>query len=256
MKPAITKGRCEVCGIPMDAEYFDVSGFVGNLAIEDTARSLSKSLKEAIGEAIVKTIQETSRSRSPAKGTAPKPVQAAQEKAPEPPPRSESKPPSAVSSATSIARPLVQEPAWIDLFSGSGRKNEDDLSLPLCGEHRVLTSFQLNPQYCGILTYFAQYTDLYARDNSQILTPGFEWLILQNGKRVFPYTQLEMIVNPWGNNCLPVTIRLDEHAKVEFVLRNRSVKDGDIPAYPIRAFAGRLVGRYWYNEIYGGRTSA
>lgn len=178
MKPAITKGRCEVCGIPMDAEYFDVSGFVGNLAI-----------------------------------------------------------------------------VGIDFFSCPDSRNQaETLCLPRCGEQAVLASFQLNPQYCGVLIYFAQYTDLYARDNSQILTPGFEWLILQNGKRVFPYTQLEMIVNPWGNNCLPVTIRLDEHAKVEFVLRNRNVKDN--LQYPIHAFAGRLVGRYWYNEIYGGRESS
>ncbi len=47
------------------------------------------------------------------------------------------------------------------------------------------------------------------------------------GSRVFPYTRLEMIVNPWGYNCLPVLVRLDENARVEFVLRNRSISDLD-----------------------------
>ena len=96
----------------------------------------------------------------------------------------------------------------------------------------MLASFQLHPQYCGVLTYFSQYTDLYARDNTQILTPGFEWIILQNGKPVFPYTRLEMIVNPWGYNCLPVLVRLDENARVEFVIRNRGIKDDDLKEMP------------------------
>ena len=61
-----------------------------------------------------------------------------------------------------------------------------------------------------------------------------------------------MIVNPWGYNCLPVAVRLDENAKVEFVLRNRSISN--LTKYPIKAFAGRIMGRYWYNEIFGGRN--
>src|SRR5574341_758935 len=119
-------------------------------------------------------------------------------------------------------------------------------TLPTRGEERVLASFQLHPQYCGALTYFSQYTDLYVDDNRQILTPGFEWSVVQNGKPVFPYTRLEQIVNPWGYNCLPVLVRLDENAKVEFVLRNRSISN--LNDYPIKAFAGRIRGRYWYNE--------
>lgn len=131
-------------------------------------------------------------------------------------------------------------------------------TLPRRGEERVLASFQLHAQYCGVLTHFAQFTDLYAENPSQILTPGFEWLILQNGKPVFPYMRLEMIVNPWGCNCLPVVVRLDENARLEFVIRNRSIKDEDLErdkprSYPIRSFAGRLMGRYWYNEGFGGR---
>jgi hypothetical protein len=189
MDRALIDRSCIICGIPLDAEYFDVSGFVGKaLTGIDNAVDLFKDF------------------------------------CPTPPE-----------------------------------------GLPPRGEQRVLASFQLHPQYCGVLTYFSQYTDLYARDNTQILTPGFEWIILQNGKPVFPYTRLDMIVNPWGYNCLPVLVRLDENARVEFVLRNRGIKDDDLketprtadplpPKYPIRAFAGRIMGRYWYNDSFGGRV--
>jgi hypothetical protein len=123
---------------------------------------------------------------------------------------------------------------------------------PARGEQKVLASFQLHPQYCGVLTYFSQYTDVYAENNAKIQTPGYEWLILQSGKPVFPYTRLELIVNPWGYNCLPVAVRLDENAKVEFVLRNRSANHEGEDS--IRAFAGRIMGRYWYNDSFGGRV--
>jgi hypothetical protein len=177
---------CVICGIPLDAECFDVSGFVGK-AFRD------------------------------------------------------------------------EDPA--DPFGKiTGLKQIEEL--PRRGEQKVLAGFQLHPQYCGVLTYFAQFTDLHARDNSQIQTPGFEWLILQNGKPLFPYTRLELIVNPWGANCLPILVRLDENARIEFVLRNRSVNDDDLndsdgeaANYPIRVFAGRILGRYWYNESFGGRNS-
>jgi len=181
----LSNNPCVICGIPLDAEYFDVSGFVG------------KAFREF-------------REKDPA------------------------------------------DP--FDKVTGLKLAEE----LPRRGEQKVLASFQLHPQYCGVLTYFAQYTDLYAHDNSQIQTPGFEWLILQNDKPVFPYTRLETIVNPWGCNCLPVSVRLDENARVEFVLRNRAISDADLtgeaPNYPIRAFAGRILGRYWYNESFGGRA--
>ena len=146
----------------------------------------------------------------------------------------------------------------VDLVAFDLKQPEE---LPRRGEQKVLASFQLHPQYCGVLTHFSQYTDLYARDNSQILTPGFEWVILQNGKPLFPYMRLEMIINPWGYNCLPVLVRLDENARVEIAIRNRAVKDENLvaqqspptrPNYPIRAFAGRIMGRYWYNESFGG----
>jgi hypothetical protein len=184
MNGALTDKSCMICGIPLDAEYFDVSGFVG------------KALTKADGN-------------------------------------------------------------LVDPFEGFHPTQPE--GFPPRGEQRVLASFQLHPQYCGVLTYFSQYTDLYARDNTQILTPGFEWIVLQNGKPVFPYTRLEMIVNPWGYNCLPILVRLDENARVEFVIRNRGITDdklpgGPPPKYPISAFAGRIMGRYWYNDNFGGRV--
>jgi hypothetical protein len=188
MAKVLTDNCCRICGIPLDAEYFDVSGFVG------------------------KVLTETG-------GT------------------------------------------LVDPFEAF-RPTPPDV-LPPRGEQVVLASFQLHPQYCGVLTYFSQYTDLYFKDDTFILTPGFEWSIIQDGKPVFPYTRLESIVNPWGSNCLPVLIRLDENARVEFVLRNRGIKDDDLkanppdpPKYPIRAFAGRIMGRYWYNDCFGGRARA
>jgi len=180
MARVLTDNCCVSCGIPLDAEYFDVSGCIG------------KTLTE-IGNVLIDPFEDF--------------------------------------------YPTAPE------------------GLPPRGEQRVLASFQLHPQYCGVLTYFSQYTDLYARDNAQIRTPGFEWLILQNGKPIFPYTRLDMIVNPWGYNCLPILVRLDENARVEFVIRNRGIKPKDPQKeYPIHAFAGRIMGRYWYNDSFGGRV--
>jgi hypothetical protein len=178
MATVLANNRLLDCGIPVDADYFDASGFVGKATVTIAGNS-------------------------------------------------------------------------IDPFGLFNLQRPDDL--PHRGEQRLLASFQLHSQYCGVLTHFAQFTDLFSNDNSQILTPGFEWIILQNGKPLFPYVRLEMIVNPWGCNCLPIFIRLDENARVEFVIRNRSIKDNQLTDYPIRSFAGRIMGRYWYNESFGER---
>ena len=138
-----------------------------------------------------------------------------------------------------VGRPLVEDEksgTLKDPFYGFDFASADEL--PVRGEQKVLAAYQLHPQYCGMMTYFSQYTDLHARENSQILTPGFEWLILQNGKPVFPYTGLDKIINPWGYNCFPISIRLDENARVEFAIRNRSVRDEQLN---------------WYNTGFGRR---
>ncbi|MCI0695256.1 hypothetical protein L0337_25020 [candidate division KSB1 bacterium] len=347
MPQTLTNMRCAHCDIPLDAEYFDVSGFIGMPLVEDTTDLLVQMLKKEVSEtmvyalrvdnnqdniigalrrdmrevivkipggddikkmvadslmnnvstpilatleAIIKKLETThGKARTQTRGN---PGGQTEKDAPNPGrlsapeltsvPSQTSPALTAPPSLTEVARPKQQDaltstastdliqtptrspvkaqlakPALTNLFPDLKIGIE---GLPRRGEQKVLASFQLHPQYCGVLTYFAQYTDLYARDNSQILTPGFEWVILQNGKPLFPYTRLEMIVNPWGNNCLPVAIRLDENALIEFVIRNRAIKDGaldetlDNPKYPIHAFAGRLMGRYWYNEIFGGRA--
>lgn len=343
MTQVLTQNRCSICDLPLDAEYFDVSGFVGKALSEDnTNELLVQMLKEEITEvmvyalradkndniigalrqdirevivkipggdaikkmivdslkndvstpilttleAITKKLEETRRKtrgkpvRQTEKNVATSVTLLAPELTTAPAPTLPTL--RAPLSLTEEAAPKLQEalaattptdliqmstrspeqaqpakPVWTSLFSDRKIGVEE---LPRRGEQKVLASFQLHSQYCGVLTHFAQYTDLYARDNSQIQTPGFEWVILQNGKPLFPYMRLELIINPWGNNCLPVAVRLDENARLEFVLRNRSVKDEALtsndPAisYPIRAFAGRLMGRYWYNESFGGRT--
>ena len=121
--------------------------------------------------------------------------------------------------------------------------------LPQPGQRAVLASFELHPQYCGVLTCFSQFTNTYAEDNSRVLTPGLEWSIQRNGQPIFPYQKMEAILNPWGYGSYGFSIRLDQNARVEFVVKNRDfVPDPD----GLNSIGGRLMGRYWYNAVYGG----
>jgi hypothetical protein len=122
--------------------------------------------------------------------------------------------------------------------------------MPGPGGDVVLARFELPPQYCGLLNYFSQFTDLYGKDNSQIETPGLEWLLLMNNRPLFPYLNLDRIVNPWGYCSFPVNLRLDDSATIEFVVRNiggGTAANGET----IKRVGGRIMGRYWYNTIYG-----
>lgn len=121
------------------------------------------------------------------------------------------------------------------------------VAAPRVGETVELAQFELPPQYCGILEYFAQFTDEYARDNSLIETPGIEWLILADGSPLFPYLTLNRIVNPWGQGAFPVAIRLQENTTLKFVARGVS---NNSPS-TITKVGGRLLGRFWYNAAYG-----
>jgi len=117
---------------------------------------------------------------------------------------------------------------------------------PSFGDTIVLASFQLQPQYCGVLEYFAQYVGQRNRGLSVAETPGLEWTIQVNGSPLYPYTGVEIIVNPWGVGGFPVNIRLSENALVEFVVRaTQSVQT-------ITRVGGRIMGRFWYNSGYGG----
>ena len=117
---------------------------------------------------------------------------------------------------------------------------------PEIGQEVTLARFELPPQYCGVLEYFSQFTDEYAKDSSKIETPGIQWLILSNNRPLYPYLNLDRIVNPWGYGSFQVSIRLDENATIELVARG--VSNG---SSGITKVGGRIVGRYWYNAIYG-----
>lgn len=121
---------------------------------------------------------------------------------------------------------------------------------PGVGETVPLAEFELPPQYCGVLEYFAQFTDEYAIDNSRIETPGVEWLILANGSPLFPYLSLNRIVNPWGEGAFRVAVRLQENTSLKFVARG--VRSDETST--ITKVGGRLLGRFWYNAAHGDAT--
>jgi hypothetical protein len=123
---------------------------------------------------------------------------------------------------------------------------------PAPGRNVVLARFELPQQYCGLLENFSQFTDLLGRDLGQVETPGLQWIITVNNRPLYPYIKLDHIVNPWGWGSFGVSIRLDENATVEFVVRNL---DYSPPAgSEIKRIGGRIVGRFWYNPAYGDAT--
>jgi hypothetical protein len=128
--------------------------------------------------------------------------------------------------------------------------------VPATGHLLVLARFELPPNFCGKLEYFSQYTDSWANDNTRVRTPTLEWAILSNKRPLYPYIRLDRIVNPWGFGSFPVSVRLDDSATVEFVVRGVTPRWDDVaeaadatPA-PTRV-GGRIVGRYWYNAAFG-----
>jgi hypothetical protein len=121
--------------------------------------------------------------------------------------------------------------------------------VPRAGETIELARVDLPPQYCGVLEYFAQFTDEYALDNSQIETPGVEWLILADGSPLSPYLSFDRIINPWGEGAFPVAVRLPEGATIKFIARG--VSNNSPNPSQITRVGGRLLGRFWYNATFG-----
>jgi hypothetical protein len=117
---------------------------------------------------------------------------------------------------------------------------------PEVGDAVVLARFELPPQYCGVLEYFSQFTDEHAGNPAKISTRGLLWTILVNHRPLYPYLNFDRIVNPWGYGSFQISIRLDDSATIEFVVRR--VND---TAPGITEVGGRIVGRYWYNAAYG-----
>jgi hypothetical protein len=122
---------------------------------------------------------------------------------------------------------------------------------PAPGREVVLARFELQPEYCGLLENFSQFTNQLGH-LGQVETPGLQWIITVNNHPLYPYIELDHIVNPWGFGGFGVSIRLDENATVEFVVRNL---DYSAPAASeIKRIGGRIVGRFWYNSAYGDTT--
>lgn len=124
-------------------------------------------------------------------------------------------------------------------------------ALPEIGSTALLARIELPPQYCGTLEYFAQFTDLFGREPAEIETPGLRWQIVANGEPLSPYHDFAAILNPWGHGSFQFRLRLPEAASVEFRVR-RVGESASRSGKPIDTVGGRLMGRYWYNEAYGG----
>jgi hypothetical protein len=119
---------------------------------------------------------------------------------------------------------------------------------PPPGEERVLARYQLHRNHCGQLLYFAQFTDRHAADPTQIETPGYRWQIRCNGQPRDPYLTFDRIINVWGLSGFPIYLRLEEACLVELAVR----RVGDDQDRTITRVGGRLLGRTWYNALYGG----
>jgi hypothetical protein len=113
------------------------------------------------------------------------------------------------------------------------------------GQEKVLAEYQLHPNYCGTLVYFAQFVV-----PGDVRTAGYQWQIRCNGQPRAPYLTFSHIVNPWGMAGFPINLRLEEGCLVELVIKNINTQ----PSQPefLSQVGGRLMGRYWYNRIYGG----
>src|SRR5262249_50784052 len=121
-----------------------------------------------------------------------------------------------------------------------------DLTNPHLGRDLLLASFELRPQYCGELEYFSQFTDAFAKDNSEVRTDGLQWLILANDRPLYPYLQIEWILNPWGYGSFPFRLRLEEGTTLQFIVRRLNGGTSNVSTV-----GGRIIGRYWYNPAYG-----
>jgi len=115
------------------------------------------------------------------------------------------------------------------------------------GDEVELARYDLNSQYCGTLLYFMQYAE---ESGKQVIshTPGYQWVILCNNQPRAPYLPTELILNPWGANALRIELRLEEGCRLRFIVRRVAATVSP----ELSQVGGRLLGRSWYNTIYGG----
>jgi hypothetical protein len=128
-------------------------------------------------------------------------------------------------------------------------------SVPTVGKTVVLARFELPRQYCGVLECFSQYTDLFSTDPTEIETPDLHWQLLANRQPLYPYNQLDLILNPWGYGSFPFSIRLPEGSVIEMVVQRVDSATASSPKQ-IKKVGGRLMGRYWYNNAFGGAAAS
>jgi hypothetical protein len=118
----------------------------------------------------------------------------------------------------------------------------------------VLAKYELHPNYCGELQYFAQYTDAYALSPAAVETPDLEWQIRSDGQPLAPWRTFRRIINPWGLSGFPIHLRLREGSLTELVVRFVGVDVVTLRSGPsVTQVGGRLLGRFWYNTKFGGR---
>ena len=124
-------------------------------------------------------------------------------------------------------------------------------TLPPVGASALLARIELPPQYCGVLEYFSQFTDLFGRRcRRRWRRRDLRWQILANRQPLSPYHQLATILNPWGFGSFQFSLRMPEGAVVELVVR-RIASAVNASGKPITRVGGRLLGRFWYNPAYG-----
>jgi hypothetical protein len=127
--------------------------------------------------------------------------------------------------------------------------------LPAIGTSETLARFELPAQYCGILEYFSQFTDLQAKHPEAIETPDLAWSVLVNQRPLAPFLTFTRILNPWGYGSFRVAVRLDEGARIQMVVRHRGnqlvLPQTGLDSNDLKLVGGRIVGRYWYNPAYG-----
>lgn len=129
-------------------------------------------------------------------------------------------------------------------FDVAGIKNA-----PAVGAEVEVARYEWHAQYCGALLYFAQYAEQRTPPQQVISkTPGYEWLILCNNQPRAPYLPTDLILNPWGYNALPIHLRLEEGCTLRLVVR----RVAPTVTVELSQVGGRLLGRSWYNTIYGG----
>lgn len=123
------------------------------------------------------------------------------------------------------------------------------------GAEVVLARYELHPNYCGELQYFAQFTDAYAANPVEVVTPNLEWQIRSDGQPLAPWLTFDRIINPWGLNGFPLHIRLREGCLIELVVRftGSPIVVFTTTAAPVTRVGGRLLGRFWYNPAFGGQ---